>query len=47
MQNTARSLSLRYGCAPVSIAAIAGRLLLDPLIGNQFAYATLFLAVLL
>ena len=38
----------RYGCAPVSIAlAIGLRLLLDPVVGDQLPYVTLFLAVLL
>jgi PAS domain S-box-containing protein len=42
------SLALRYSCAPVAIAlAIWARLLLDPLIGDQIPYATLFFAVLL
>src|ERR1700733_13122740 len=41
------SLAVRYSCAPVAIAlAIWIRLLLDPVIGDQIPYATLFLAVL-
>lgn len=40
------SLLLRYGCAVVSIAlAIGLRLLLDPLLGAQFTYATVLLAI--
>jgi len=45
--NAARTLALRYGCSAVSIAlATWGRLLLDPVLGNHFPYATLFFAVL-
>jgi PAS domain S-box-containing protein len=41
------SLFLRYGCAPVAVAvAIWVRLLLDPAVGDQYPYATLFFAVL-
>ena len=48
MPNSQRSLTLRYGCAVVSIAlATWGRFLLDPILGNQFPYATLFFAVML
>src|ERR1700690_3576405 len=37
-----------YGCALLSIAvAIGARLLLDPVLGTQFPYATVFLAVLI
>lgn len=37
---------LRYLCAPISIAiAIALRVALDPLLGNQFGLATVFLAI--
>ena len=47
MRNTG-SLLLRYGCAVVSIGVATGvRLLLDPVLGDQFPYATLFFAVLL
>jgi PAS domain S-box-containing protein len=39
------SVFLRYGCAPIAISlAIWARLLLDPLVGDQFPYATLFFA---
>ncbi len=38
---------LRYGCAVASVGvAVAIRLLLDPLFGDQFPFATIFLAVL-
>jgi PAS domain S-box-containing protein len=48
MRNTPDSLLLRYGSALVSIAlATWVRVLLDPVLGDQFPYATLFLAVLL
>jgi K+-sensing histidine kinase KdpD len=43
-----RSFLLRYGCAVVSIAIATWlRLLLDPLLGDQFPFPTLLLAVLL
>ena len=43
-----RSFALRYGCAVVSVAlSVSARLLLDPVLGNQFPFATLFFAVLL
>ena len=48
MQNKTGSLILRYGCAALSIALATGiRLLLDPVLGDQFPYATFFFAVLL
>ncbi len=48
MPNDSRSLVLRYGLAAVSIAlAVCARLLLDPLLGIQFPFATVFFAVLL
>jgi len=41
------SFAVRYGCAVISIAlAIAVRLLLDPLLGTEFPFATLFVAIL-
>ncbi len=47
MPKTYRSLALRYGVAAGSIAlATWFRLLLDPALGIQFPYATLFFAVL-
>lgn len=40
-------LYLRYGCAVASVAvAIAARLLIDPVLGSHFPFATVFLAVL-
>ena len=43
-----RSLSLRYGCAAASIAlATCLRVLLDPVLGPELSFATLFFAVLL
>ena len=48
MPSYAGSLMLRYGFAAASIAlATWVRLLLDPVIGFQFPFATLFLAVML
>src|SRR5205807_6935580 len=48
MRNTTGSLLLRYGSAVVSIGVATGvRILLDPVLGDQFPYATLFFAVLL
>jgi PAS domain S-box-containing protein len=42
-----RLISLRYGCAAVCVAlAIGVRLLLDPLLGDAFPFATLFFAIL-
>jgi PAS domain S-box-containing protein len=47
MPNSARSFLFRYGCAVVSIAlATWVRLLLDPALGIQFPFATIFFAVL-
>jgi PAS domain S-box-containing protein len=47
MTKTPDSLLLRYGSAVVSIAlATWVRILLDPALGEQFPYATLFFAVL-
>lgn len=44
----ARSSWLRYGIAAIAVAgAIAVRLLLDPVLGVRFPFATLFFAVLL
>jgi PAS domain S-box-containing protein len=46
--NNTRPFLLRYGYAALGIAfALWVRLLLDPELGNQFPFATLFLAVLL
>ncbi len=43
-----RSNILHYGCAVVStVLATLVRLLLDPVLGDQFPFATLFFAVLL
>ena len=48
MPNNAASFLLRYGCAAVSIALTTRvRRLLDPALGLQFPYATIFFAVLL
>jgi PAS domain S-box-containing protein len=48
MRTTTGSLLLRYACALVSIAAATlVRILLDPVLGDQYPYATLFFAVLL
>ncbi len=42
-----RSVVLRYGCAAASVAlATWVRVLFDPVVGNQFPYATVFFAVL-
>jgi two-component system cell cycle sensor histidine kinase/response regulator CckA len=47
MSKRYRSFILRYGCAAVSVAAAIGaRLLLDPVVGQQFPFATVFFAVL-
>ena len=47
MRSSWRSFALRYGCAVVCMAlAICGRLLLDPLLGNQFPFAIPLLAIL-
>src|SRR5450432_1881315 len=47
MPSSQRSFLLRYGFAALGIAlAVWARLLLDPALGNQFPFATLFLAVL-
>src|ERR1051325_8614345 len=47
MRNRTGSLLMRYGCAAVSIALATWiRLLLDPVLGDQFPYATFFFAVL-
>lgn len=47
MLNSRGSFILRYGCAVVSIAvATYLRLLLDPLLSNQFPFATIFFGVL-
>jgi PAS domain S-box-containing protein len=46
--NNPRSSLLRYGSAALGIAlAVWARLLLDPMLGNHFPFATLFFAVLL
>jgi PAS domain S-box-containing protein len=46
MRSTVVSLSLRYGCALVSILlAIGARMLLDPVLGDQLPVSLLFLAV--
>src|SRR5262245_16449448 len=48
MRSTSDSVLLRYGSAVVSIAvATWARILLDPVLGDQFPYTTLFFAVLL
>ena len=48
MRNRTGTMLMRYGCAALSIAlATCIRLLLDPVLGNQFPYATFFFAVLL
>src|SRR5438093_7910127 len=48
MRNPTSFWLLRYGSAVVSIGVATGvRILLDPVLGNQFPYATLFFAVLL
>lgn len=42
-----RSALLRYGCVPITVAlAIWVRLLLDPVIGDHYPFATLFFAIL-
>ena len=47
MRNPTGSPLMRYGCAAVNIAlATWVRILLDPALGDQFPYATLFFAVL-
>lgn len=47
MPTSVSSVTLRYLWAPISVSlAVWGRLMLDPLLGNQFPYATLFFAVL-
>src|SRR5437588_11062164 len=47
MGSFAPSVYGRYGIAVVSVVvAVAARLLLDPLLGNLFPFATIFFAVL-
>ncbi|MEX1232216.1 MAG: PAS domain S-box protein [Planctomycetaceae bacterium] len=48
MSNGSSSVAVRYGAAILAISlATALRLLLDPLLGNLFPFATLFFAILL
>ncbi len=47
MLSSSSSATVRYGFAPVAVvAAVAARLVLDPILGDLFPFATLFLAVL-
>jgi two-component system, cell cycle sensor histidine kinase and response regulator CckA len=47
MSGSLRSTVLRYGCAFASVSlAIGARLLLDPVLGEQFPFATVLFAVL-
>jgi K+-sensing histidine kinase KdpD len=47
MPSNARYFLLRYGCAFVSVAlAIWVRLQLDPVLGEHFPFATVWMAVL-
>jgi len=47
MPSFSQSISMRYGVAAASVAAaVAARLLLDPLLGDLFPFATVFFAVL-